>query len=147
MADLTEVHGLTFQVPRAKVVGMIDAKIGFLKRAASAWAEAATDDAYLEVQTADERKKAADKARSEGIPPQMAPAAAKKDALVKISQKNVRTMLAGAAQWQVQLDYIAQREVLVLTQEQLVALAVDDADKMFPPDWKSVTAPDARALQ
>jgi hypothetical protein len=140
MADLTEVHGLTFEVPRDKVLGMIDAKIAFLKRAASAWAEAAADEAYLEAQTAEERKKAVDKAKAEGIPPQMAQAAMKKDALVKISLKNVRTMQAGAAQWQVQRDYLSQRPVFTLTQEQIVSLAVDDADKMFPPDWKGVTA-------
>ena len=140
MADLTEVHGLTFQVPRARVLEFLDAKVAFLKRAASAWAEAATDEAYLELQVAEERKRAVDKAKSEGIPPQMAQAAMKKDALIKISQKNIRTMHITAAQWQVQRDFLAQREVFTLTQEQLAQLSVDDSDKMFPPDWKGVTA-------
>ena len=90
MVDLTEVHGLTFEVARDDVLKMLDAKVAILTRASQAWTDASTDEKYLEAQTVDERKKAADKARSEGLPPQMAPAPPQMAAIVRISKKNAR---------------------------------------------------------
>jgi hypothetical protein len=138
--DLTAVHGLTFEVPREKVIEMLDAKIAFLQSAAAAWEQAATDEEYLDKQTADEKKKAHEKAKSEGMPPQMAPAAPQKEALQRISRKNVRTMQLGAEQWRVQRQYLSSRAVFTLTAEQLMQLSVDEADKFYPPQWKGLTA-------
>jgi len=138
MVDLTEVHGLTFEVARDDVLKMLDAKVAILTRASQAWTDASTDEKYLEAQTVDERKKAADKARSEGLPPQMAPAPPQMAAIVRISKKNARTMRQSADQWAILRKYLSARAVFVLNQEQLTSLAVDDADKMFPPDWPGV---------
>jgi hypothetical protein len=137
--DLTHVHGLTFEVPREQVVGLIDAKITFLKNLVEVWESVPTNEKYLDQQMGEEINKAKNAAVASAMPAAMAAPPPKLVQLQAIAKKNARNFRVAVVHWETQKKYLSNRDVFTLTQEQLMQLSADQVDALFPPLWPGVT--------